>query len=112
MEAVEAIEETPIKVKKPRSEKQIEAFAKALAKKAELSSINKEFNETKKKQKENVVEHKKQIMKASKEPKQKVEAEPEVEPEVEVEKPKLKKKTKNLFHHPYKVKAKRKRKKS
>ena len=95
---MEAVEEIPIKIKKPRSEKQIEAFAKALAKKAELSLINKEFNETKKKQNEDVVEHKKQIIEAAKEPKQEVEVEVEVEPEVE--KPKLKKKTKKLIPPP------------
>ena len=39
---MEAVEEIPIKIKKPRSEKQVEAFAKALAKKAELSLIKKE----------------------------------------------------------------------
>jgi hypothetical protein len=80
MEAVEEIPiETPIKIKKPRSEKQIEAFQKAIAKKKELSEINKEFNQAKKQQKEEVVEHKKRIIKSVKEP------EPEVEVEVEVE---------------------------
>jgi hypothetical protein len=92
---MEAVEEIPIKIKKPRSEKQIEAFAKALAKKAELSLINKEFNEAKKKQKEDVVEHKKRIIKAVKEPVQ-----VEVELEVELEKPKLIKKKKKLIPVP------------
>jgi len=85
MEAVEETPiETPIKIKKPRSEKQIEAFQKALAKKAELSLINKQFNEAKKQQKEDVVEHKKRIIKSVKE------VEVEVEPE-EIKKPKKKK---------------------
>ena len=43
--------EAPIKIKKPRSEKQIEAFQKAIAKKKELSEINKEFDNAKKQQK-------------------------------------------------------------
>jgi hypothetical protein len=90
---VEAPIETPIKIKKPRSEKQIEAFQKALAKKAELSLINKEFNQAKKQQKEDVVEHKKRIIKAVKEP------EPEVEVEVEVEK-KIKRKPKKKIPVP------------
>ena len=39
MEVVEEISiETPIKVKKPRSEKQIEAFQKAIAKRKEISA--------------------------------------------------------------------------
>jgi hypothetical protein len=75
--------ETPIKTKKPRSEKQIEAFAKALAKKKELSEINKQFNDAKKQQKEDVVEHKKRIIKSVKEVEVEVEPEPEVEVEVE-----------------------------
>ncbi|KAJ1463593.1 hypothetical protein T484DRAFT_2028043 [Baffinella frigidus] len=90
---VEAPIETPIKIKKPRSEKHIEAFQKAIAKKAELSLINKEFNQAKKQQREEVVEHKKRIIKAVKEP------EPEVEVEVEVE-PKLKRKSKKKIPVP------------
>ncbi|KAJ1464141.1 hypothetical protein T484DRAFT_1758323 [Baffinella frigidus] len=88
MEAVEETPiETPIKIKKPRSEKQIEAFAKALAKKAELSLINKQFNDAKKQQKEDVVEDKKRIIKSV----EKVEVEVEPEIQVEVEKRKKKK---------------------
>ncbi|KAJ1465151.1 hypothetical protein T484DRAFT_1757594 [Baffinella frigidus] len=74
MEAIEAVEaipiETPIKIKKARSEKQIEAFQKAIAKKAELTLINKEFNESKKQQKEAEVEIKKRFIKSVKEPKE------------------------------------------
>jgi hypothetical protein len=84
MEAIEAIEEIPIKEKKPRSAKQIEAFAKALAKKAELKEINKQFNDAKQKQKNGVVEHKKRIIKSVKE-------EEEEEVEVEIKKPTKKK---------------------
>ena len=89
MEAIEAVEEIPIKTKKPRSGKQIEAFQKALAKKAELNLINKEFNLAKRQQKDDVIDYKKRIIKTVKEP---VEVEPvdvEVEVEVEVE-PKVK----------------------
>jgi len=89
---VEAPIDTTIKIKKPRSEKQIEAFQKAIAKKAELSLINKEFNDAKKQQKEDVVEHKKRIIKAVKEV--------EVEVEVEVDKTKLKKKPKKKIPVP------------
>ena len=49
---MEDIEEIPtIKIKKTRSVKQVQAFQKALAKKAELSLINQEFNEAKKSKK-------------------------------------------------------------
>ena len=75
--------ETPIKIKKPRSEKQIEAFQKAIAKKKELSEINKEFNNAKKQQKDELGERKKRIIKTVKEPVSIVE---EVE-EVEIKKP-------------------------
>ena len=92
---VEAPIDTPIKIKKARSEKQIEAFQKAIAKKAELSLINKEFNQAKKQQREDVVEHKKRIIKAVKEP----ESEVEVEPESEVE-PKFKRKSKKKIPVP------------
>jgi hypothetical protein len=72
MEAIEAVEaipiEAPIKIKKPRSEKQIEAFAKAIAKKKELTEINKQFNESKKIQKDEQVELKKRFIKSVKEP--------------------------------------------
>jgi hypothetical protein len=81
--------ELPIKEKKPRSEKQIQAFKKAIAKKAELALINKEFNEAKQTQKNEVIEHKKRIIKTVKEPE--VEIEVEVEPEVEIKKPTKKK---------------------
>ncbi len=84
------IEVEPIKLKKPRSEKQIEAFAKAVLKKKELSEINKQFNDAKKQQKEDVVEHKKRIIKSVKE------VEP-VEVELEVAEPKLIKKKKSFL---------------
>jgi hypothetical protein len=93
VEAVEAVEAIPIKIKKPRSEKQIEAFAKAIAKKKELTEINKQFNESKKIQKNEEVEIKKRFIKAVKEP------EPEVEVEVEVEK-KIKRKPKKKIPVP------------
>ena len=97
MEVTEALEEIPIKTKKPRSQKQIEAFQKALAKKAELNLINKEFNEAKRKQKDDVIEHKKRIIKTVKEPvelevEEEVEVEPEVEPKIKVDKIKKPKK--------------------
>jgi len=91
VEAVEAVEAIPIKIKKPRSEKQIEAFAKAIAKKKELTEINKQFNESKKIQKNEEVEMKKRFIKAVKEPEPKEEVEVEVEEEVEK---KIKKKPK------------------
>jgi len=92
-EVVEKQIETPIKVKRVRSEKQIAAFAKAVSKKAELALINKEFNEAKKQQKDDVIEHKKRIIKTVKEPELEVEVEEEVKPEVsyaKVKKPKKK----------------------
>jgi len=101
MEEIEVSEE-PLKIKKPRSEKQILAFTKAREKKAELAQINKEFNNVTKKQKEEIVEHKKRIIKTIKEP---VEVEVEVEPEVNVAK--VKKQKRSLFK--LKAKAKRKR---
>ncbi|KAJ1463708.1 hypothetical protein T484DRAFT_1758634 [Baffinella frigidus] len=107
---MEAVEETPIKIaqtKKPRSEKQIEAFQKALAKKAELSLINKQFNDAKKQQKEDVVEHKERIIKSV----EKVEV--EVEPDVQVEVEEIKKEKRKNFY-PFlllKVHLKAKRKK-
>jgi hypothetical protein len=94
--------ETPtIKIKKPRSEKQIEAFQKALAKKAELSLINKQFNDAKKQQKEDVVEFKKKIIKNVKEVEPAVEVEVELEvDDVEVHKSKFKRKTKKKIPVP------------
>ena len=97
MEEIEVSEE-PLKIKKPRSEKQILAFTKAREKKAELAQINKEFNNVTKKQKEEIVEHKKRIIKTIKEP---------VEVEVEVNVAKVKKQKRSLFK--LKAKAKRKR---
>ena len=112
MEVIEAVEEKPIKQKKPRSEKQIEAFQKALAKKAELNLINKEFNEAKRQQKDDVIEHKKRIIKTVKEPVEiepvDVEVEVEVEPKIKVDKIIIKNK-KSLFQLKAKAKAKKKR---
>ncbi|KAJ1465462.1 hypothetical protein T484DRAFT_1757401 [Baffinella frigidus] len=72
MEAVEAIQEIPIeppmKIRKPRSKKKIEAFANAIAKKAELTLINQELNESKKQKKEAEVEIKKRFIQSDIEP--------------------------------------------
>ena len=87
--------EIPIKIKKPRSEKQIEAFAKAVLKKKELSEINKQFNENKKIQKDEEIEIKKRCIKAVKQPVQ-----VEVELAGELAEPKLIKKKKQLIPVP------------
>ena len=87
MEGMETVEVIPTKIKKPRSEKQIEAFKKAVSKKAELALVNKEFNEAKQQQKDDVIEQKKRIIKTIKEP---VEVEPELETKIKVKKPKKK----------------------
>ena len=82
--------EQPIKTKKPRPEKQIEAFAKALQKKKELSEINTTFNDCRKQKKEDVIEHRKRIIKKFQ----------QGEVEVELEKPEFEKKTKKLLPVP------------
>ena len=95
----EVVQPETKKEKKPRSQKQIEAFEKARLKKQELAKINKEFNYAKKQAKEDVIEHKKRIIKTVKKPVQEEEPEPEPEEESEEEeeviikkKPKQKKK--------------------
>jgi hypothetical protein len=98
-EVVDVQPESKVKEKKPRTQKQIEAFEKARLKKQELAKINKEFNDAKKKQKEDVIEHKKRIIKTVKQPVEEEEQE-EVEEQEESEeeeiiikkKPKQKKK--------------------
>lgn len=97
-EVIEEVEQpqSKVKEKKPRTQKQIEAFEKARLKKQELAKINKEFNDAKKKQKEDVIEHKKRIIKTVKQPVQEEEEEEQEESEEEEviikKKPKQKKK--------------------